>query len=273
MVLACLGALACGGGRPDLVIEAPAPGTAVAPGQEVHFRLGVEGSRDHAYQLSLAGVGPVGRAEGAGTATIPWTVPAAATPGQRFDFTASARDTRTRRVAEAATHLVVAGGGPRSSAPPPPEEWTGTWTGRVAGNIYDDAVTAAFSFAVAPDGTVGGRGTATLTTRTVRTAGCVYRHAQAPSTFPVAIAGRREGGHFALRLAGPGLSATRTVAASCLAAGSPGPPTPFDAFGVVALSPGGLAPRLPARDGATWSDAAAVATMNARYELAIRRRR
>src|SRR5687767_3400599 len=122
-----LAAAACGGlGRPDLVIEAPEPGTTVAPGQEVHFRLGVDGSRNLAYQLSLAGVGPVGRAEGAGTATIPWTVPRAAAPGQRFEFTASARDTGTQGVAEAQTHVVVAGGRPAGASPLPAEEWAGT---------------------------------------------------------------------------------------------------------------------------------------------------
>ena len=267
-LLACA-AIACGdpAGPVDFAIDAPPAGAGVRPGQEVQFRLAVEGSRNTAYQLSLAGRGMVGRAEGSGVATIPWTVPADLTPGRRLVFTATARDTVTNLAAHAETHLVVAAGGP------PPEHWTGTWTGRATGaRMYDDEVGATFDFTVAPDGAIAGRGTATLVTRTVKTAGCTYVHAQAPATFPITIGGKREGGEFALRIEGPGMTARRTITAGCLNGGAPGPETAFDAFGMAGIHAAALAPRVPAVDGGERTVAADAATLKVRYRATVRKR-
>jgi hypothetical protein len=247
----------------DFAVDAPPAGSTVSPGQEVRFRLAADGSRNTAYQLSLAGR-VVGRAEGSGVATVPWTVPAGAGPGQRLDFIATARDTATGLVATAATHLVVAG------APPAAERWTGTWTGRASGaGMYDDEALARFEFAVAPAGGIAGRGTATLRTRTVRTEACTYVHVQTPAEFPITVGGRREGGEFALRLEGPGIVAQRTTTASCA---SPAPVTAFDAFGMAGIHAAGLAPRVPAGDGGETTLAAHVGTLEVRYRTTVRRR-
>ena len=72
-------------------VEAPAPGTVVAPGQEVHFRVAVDGSGNNTYRLAIKGGAQVGRAEGAGIATIPYVIPLEARG--RIDFTATVRDT------------------------------------------------------------------------------------------------------------------------------------------------------------------------------------
>jgi hypothetical protein len=263
-LLACA-AIACGGpaGPVDFAIDAPPAGTAVRPGQEVLFRLAVDGSRNTAYQLSLAGRGPVGRAEGSGAAIIPWTVPADAAAGQRLVFTAIARDTATNATAAAETHLVVAG------RPAAAEHWTGTWTGRATGaRMYDDEVSARFAFTVSAEGTIAGRGTATLQARTVKTKGCTYVHTQTPAEFPVIIGGRREGGHFALRIEGPGMVAQRTTTPSCA---PPGPATPYDALGMVGIHAAGLAPRVPAVDGGEARVAGEVATLKVVYRTTVRR--
>ena len=264
-LLACA-ALACGGpaGPVDFAIDSPRAGSAVSPGQEVRFRLAVEGSRNTAYELSLAGRA-VGRAEGSGVAIIPWTVPAGLAPGQQLDFTATARDTVTGVVASAATHLVVAG-----AAAAADEQWTGAWTGRATGaRMYDDEAAATFEFTVAPDGRLAGQGTATLRTHAVKAKACTYVHAQTPSEFPIAVSGRREGDAFALRIEGPGMVAQRTISPSCA---SPGPPALHDAFGMAGIHAAGLAPRVPARDGGEAAIEADVATLKARYRTTVRRK-
>ena len=109
--LACLLAAACSGracrGIPSdwAAIEAPAPGTAVAPGQEVHFRVAVDGSGNNTYRLAIKGGAQVGRAEGAGIATIPWVVPPDARG--RIDFTATVRDTASGYESTAETWIDV----------------------------------------------------------------------------------------------------------------------------------------------------------------------
>ena len=110
--LACLLAAACDAracrGIPDdwASIERPAPGTVVAPGQEVHFRVAVLGTGNNTYRLAIKGGAQVGRAEGAGIATIPYVVPAGARG--RIDFTATVRDTATGYEATAETWIEVA---------------------------------------------------------------------------------------------------------------------------------------------------------------------
>jgi hypothetical protein len=109
--LACLLAAACdtracrGVSSDWAAIEAPAPGTAVAPGQEVHFRVAVDGSRTNTYRLAIKGGAQVGRAEGAGIATIPYVIPLEARG--RIDFTATVRDTDSGLEATAETWVDV----------------------------------------------------------------------------------------------------------------------------------------------------------------------
>ena len=110
-VLACVLAAACDsracrGLSSDWAgIEAPAPGTIVAPGQEVHFRVAVEGSANNTYRLSIKGGAQVGRAEGAGIATIPYVIPLAARG--RIDFTATVRDTASGEESTSETWVEV----------------------------------------------------------------------------------------------------------------------------------------------------------------------
>ena len=110
-MLACLVAAACDAracrGIPSdwAAIDAPAPGTVVAPGQEVHFRVAVDGSGNNTYRLALKGGAQVGRAEGAGIATIPYVVPLDARG--RIDFTATVRDTGSGMESTAETWIDV----------------------------------------------------------------------------------------------------------------------------------------------------------------------
>jgi hypothetical protein len=245
---------------PDLAIQWPRAGTTVRPGEEVHFRLAVEPAGNYAFQLTAAG-SAIGRAEGAGIATVPWRVPLGAVPGRRIDVGATARNTATGVVAHAATHLVVG------------EEWHGTWTGRAVGTIYDDEAWAFFDFTVAADGTIHGEGTGKLFPRPVTTGGCEYTHTQVPAEFAVSVAGRRDDGHFALRLAGPGLAATRAITVDCGAGGRGAPPPAlFDAFGMAAVHAPGLAPRVPI-DGGRLVVEASDGAMASRISTAIGRGR
>ncbi len=224
----------------------------VRPGEEIHFRLAVDLPGNYAFQLSRAGAGPIGRAEGAGVATIPWLVPPDAAPGQRIDFTASARDTATGRIGKAATHVVVAGPPAARRSPSPSagaEEWHGTWNGTAKGNVHDDEAWVLFDFTIAPDGTIAGEGRGKLFARPVSLGGCTYTHAQTPGEFEVGISGRREDGHVALRLAGPGLVGERTITRACAGVGGTTKTERYDAFGVAAVHPAGLAPRVPIDPG------------------------
>ena len=268
--VACVLGAAAGCNRPprppDLGFQWPRAGMTVAPGEELQFRLAIDAPGNHAFQLSRTGAGAVGRAEGAGIATIPWQVPPDAAPGQRIDFTATARNTATNLVGNAATHVVVGR---------PAEEWHGTWTGAAKGNAYDDEAWVLFDFTIAPDGTVAGKGKGKLFARPVVQGGCTYTHAQTPAEFDVTVSGRREDGQVALRLSGPGRVGRRTITAACGGAGGgAGPETPHDAFGVAAVHTAGLAPRVPIEPGRLHVAATdAASTMQVEYTTTIARGR
>lgn len=271
MAACALAAVACGGAppAPDLAVQWPRAGTAVGPGEEVHFRLAVEPASSYAFQLT-AGGRVVGRAEGAGIATIPWHVPLEAAPGRRIDVTATARHAATGRIAHAATHLVVAATAPSASAG---EEWHGTWTGSAAATIHDDEAWVFFELTVGPDGRIAGTGTGKLFTKPVTRGGCTYTHAQVPETFAVRVSGRRDATHLALQLAGPGLVATRTTTAACPSGGGPGSKAPFDAFGMAAVHAAGRAPRVPVDTGQLTVETTDASGTKVRYVTTIARGR
>jgi hypothetical protein len=242
-------AAACGGGTsaPDLAVQWPRPGAAVRPGEEVHFRLAVEPSGNYAFQLTAAGR-VLGRAEGAGIATIPWHVPLEAAPGRRIDVTATARHAATGGIAHATTHLVVAATAPAASAAG--EEWHGTWTGRATGPLCDDEAWVFFELTVAADGRLAGTGTGRRFATPLARGGCASVRAPASQTFDVQVGGRRDATHLALHLAAPG-----------------------DAFGMAAVHAAGLAPRVPIDTGQLTVEATDPSGMKARYVTTIARGR
>jgi hypothetical protein len=252
-------AIACSGPPPlpppVLTIDEPSPGAVVAPGQEVRFRLDARGAGTFAYELSRVGGGAVARAEAAGVAEVAWVVPLDAPPGQRIEFEATARHLAIERIARARTHVEVGGARPAATGPRregSPREWEGTFVLTGGGNIYDDEVRAEFTFDVARDGGISGKGSAVLAARDRAVGGCRYIHTQTPASFPVSVTGRREGDRFALRLAGRPAMGSRVTRTDCGAAGgSTGAAVPFPAFGAGAVVPGALAPKVRAEDGAS----------------------
>lgn len=275
-------AVACGAqaqapaGPPKLTIAAPSPGTVVQRGEEVPFHLKVAGPGEHVFSLSRVGAdGSIGTKTAAGGVTITFTVPANANPGERISLAATARHATTNLIGRQETHIIV-GGLPGGRPSPSPiaggEAWEGTWVGRAAGSIYDDEARVAFTFSIGTDRSVHGKGTATLTTRTVPAGECTYRHAQTPATFAVTIAGRRELDGFALQIKGPGMVGSRIITAICAGGGGAGPAAQYDAFGTAGIHPPGLSPRVPAIDGGTKTVETEAATFKVKYTTTIRRR-
>lgn len=123
---------------PSLSVTPP-PGTVVRRGEEVGFLLTVQGGANVPHDFVLTRVPDlvVGRvARGTGTVTIPFRVPADATPG-RIDFRATATSTAPPRQLVASTSLIVGSvaAGERSPSPSPAAGGRSRWRGTMSGEI------------------------------------------------------------------------------------------------------------------------------------------
>jgi hypothetical protein len=225
---------------PVLRVVSPSVGQQVKPGDTVMIVLAAEEPENAgAWQTGLRRVelrDPDGRtqeqttgADGpracadkvrSGEAAFRYEVPPDAAPGRPLEFVAAAIDWADNRATRPFT-LVVEGGD--------------TWTGRLtagssavsvglSGSIAADSAQGTFSFIVAPDGTLSGRGTATVMTPPTQVSleggTCMFTHVQEPAQFEIEVQGRRTGTTFELQIRAPGV-ATRTTTAVCSAAPEP----------------------------------------------------
>ena len=225
---------------PVLRVVSPTGGQQVKPGDTVMIVLAAEEPENAGvWQTGLSRFelrGPDGRTEeqvvGAdgpracadkvrtGEATFRYEVPADAAPGRSLEVVAAAIDWADNRATRPFT-LVVEGG----------DMWTGRLTAGssaasvgLSGSIAADSAQGTFTFTVAPDGTLSGRGTATVMTLPTQVSleggTCIFTHVQEPAQFEIEVVGRRTGTTFELQIRAPGV-ATRTTTALCSAVPDP----------------------------------------------------
>ncbi len=131
----------------------------------------------------------------------------------------------------------------------PTGDWYGTLKAHGQGNVYNEDATVDFSFSVAGDGTVTGRGRARMKNAPQTLGACVQTHTQTPSEFDFPLAGSRVGGEFLLVIP-IDLRSAMVFTASCPTSSSTSPPVQAQAFSGVS-SEGFFHPRVRSEDGAT----------------------
>jgi len=150
------------------------------------------------------------------------------------------------------------------SADFPTADWYGTLKGRAQGNMYNDAAMVTFSFDVANDNVITGKGHAKVTSAPQDFAGCTITLKVTPDEFDVDIGGRLDGGEFklAIKYLKPGqVHRTQVCPKNPRSSGSADfPINPFLGVGVISVATGpniGVTgggfyhPRVRAEDGAT----------------------
>ena len=132
---------------------------------------------------------------------------------------------------------------------------TGDWYGRLKahaqGNIYNDDANVEFSFSVAADGAITGKGHAIVSSAPQVFTECTYTHTITPSEFDVDIGGQLDGQEFKLEMSLGGAATLLFNTTACKGGGGgPSPPMKLlTPFGGVA-SESFFHPRVRAEDGA-----------------------
>lgn len=135
----------------------------------------------------------------------------------------------------------------------PTGDWYGTITSHAKGNIYNDTARIDFSFSIAPDGTIGGRGHVRMTSLPQPGPDCTYSRTISPAAFPVEISVKRDflGNEFEITPSRAGTATwVHSYSGHCNNLGSrtePGYTVPFNALANFRIG-GGI--RVPAQDGA-----------------------